>query len=165
MISAPEPITKQHDLSAFNCGEEVLDVWLRKRAISNHEQGASKTYVTCEKKRVIGFYSLATGVVSLDKAAGSIKRNMPDPIPMMLLGRLAVDQSYQGKGIGRALLRDAILRTLQAAEIVGIRGIFVHAISDEAKRFYESSGFHPSHIQPQMLMISLHEATPLFTAK
>lgn len=157
MISAPHLLTGQHDLSSFDCGEETLNVWLRKRALSNHKQGASKTYVICEKNRVIGFYSLATGVVSSTKAVGSIKRNMPDPIPMILLGRLAVDQTCQGKGLGQALLKDAILRTLQAADIVGIRGLFVHAISDEAKRFYENNGFHPSHIQPQMLMIGLRE--------
>lgn len=107
---------------------------------------------------MVGYYCLATGAVQIDEASGRVKRNMPDPIPMMLLGRLAVDRKYQHQGLGPALLRDAIQRTLQAATIVGIRGIFVHALSPKAKHFYEAAGFHESPIAPMMLMISLREA-------
>ena len=158
MILPPELLTEEHDLTSFDCGEAVLDQWLRRRAVGNQSSGASKTYVVCDDRRVIGYYCLATGAVRVDEAVGGIKRNMPDPIPMMLLGRLAVDREYQGKGLGRGLLRDAIQRTLQAAAIVGIRGVFVHAISPEAKRFYEGAGFHESPLHQMLLMISLKEA-------
>jgi GNAT superfamily N-acetyltransferase len=158
MISAPQLLTEVHDTTSFCCGEPVLDKWLRQRALANQSSGASKTYVVCDGKQVIGYYCLATGAVQIDEAASNIKRNMPDPVPMMVLGRLAVDQKYQHYGVGRALIRDAIQRTLQAAAIVGIRGIFIHAISPEAKRFYEDAGFHESPLNPMLLMISLREA-------
>jgi GNAT superfamily N-acetyltransferase len=108
--------------------------------------------------KVIGYYALATGAVALQAATGRARRNMPDPIPVMILGRLAIDQAYQAKGLGRALLRDAVLRTLQAAAIGGIRAILVHAISEDAKRFYERCGFAPCPVDPMTLMITVAEA-------
>jgi GNAT superfamily N-acetyltransferase len=104
---------------------------------------------------VVGYYALATGAVSAQEATGKIRRNMPDPIPVMVLGRLAVDSAFQDRGLGAALLRDSVLRTRQAADIVGIRAMLVHAISPESKRFYERYGFTPSPVDPLTLMLSL----------
>jgi GNAT superfamily N-acetyltransferase len=108
---------------------------------------------------VVGYYSLAVGAVAHADVPGRIRRNMPDPVPMMILGRLAVDKGFQGKGIGAGLLRDAILRTLQAAEIAGIRALLVHALNERAKRFYEGYGFIASPVEPMTVMITLIEAS------
>lgn len=157
-INAPEKLCADHDLSQFRSGEPTLDDWLRRRAAQNDESGASRTYVACVGKRVVGYYALAVGAVAHANAPGRVRRNMPDPIPVMVIGRLAVDETAQGQAIGPALLRDAILRTLQAAEIAGIRAILVHAISERAKRFYERSGFTASPAEPMTLMITVAEA-------
>ncbi|HLI85422.1 MAG TPA: GNAT family N-acetyltransferase [Bryobacteraceae bacterium] len=131
---------------------------MRRRALPNEESGASRTYVVCTGKRVIGYYSLAMGAVSHVLAPGRVRRNMPDPVPAMVLGRLAIDKAYKGAGLGTGLLRDAVLRTLQAADIASIRVLLVHAISDAAKRFYERHGFVPSPVDPMTVMITLTEA-------
>lgn len=157
-INPPEKLSPEHDLAQFQCGEAVLDDWLRRRALQNQESGASRTYVVCVERRVVGYYALAVGAVAHIAAPGRVRRNMPDPIPVMVLGRLAVDRRLQGQGIGPALLRDAVLRTLQAAEIAGIRAILVHAISEEAKRFYEKWGFIAAPMDPMTLMITVSEA-------
>lgn len=157
-LRPPEKISPDHDLSQFQSGEPSLDDWLRKRALQNEESGASRTYVVCSGKRVVGYYALATGAVAHLAAPGRVRRNMPDPVPVMVIGRLAVDQTMQGEGIGPALLRDAILRTVQASDIVGIRAILVHAISERAKRFYEKWGFVASPVEPMTLMITVAEA-------
>jgi GNAT superfamily N-acetyltransferase len=164
-VRAPEPITSEHDLSSFDCGEPSLNDWLRRHAIRNQEAGGSRSYVVCEDpgKRVVGYYCLAAGAVARSSATGRVRRNMPEPIPVMVLGRLAVDRTYHGQGLGRSLLKDAILRTLQAAEIVGIRAILVHAISQDARRFYEHCGFHASPIDPMMKMLSLTEVEREFS--
>jgi GNAT superfamily N-acetyltransferase len=151
----PEKLSTDHDLSHFQCGEPALDDWLRRRALQNEESGASRTYVLCFGNRVVGYYALAVGAVAHAEAPGRVRRNMPDPVALMVIGRLAVDQTMQGQSIGPALLRDAVLRTIQAAEIAGIRAILVHAISDRAKSFYERSGFIPSPIDPMTLMITV----------
>lgn len=157
-INAPEKLSADHDLSQFRCGEPTLDDWLRRRAVQNEESGASRTYVACVGKRVVGYYALAVGAVAHADAPGRVRRNMPDPVPVMVIGRLAVDETAQGQAIGPALLRDAILRTLQAAEIAGIRAILVHAISERAKRFYERWGLTASPAEPMTLMITVAEA-------
>jgi GNAT superfamily N-acetyltransferase len=157
-ISAPEKLNPGHDLSQFHCGEATLDDWLRKRALQNEESSASRTYVACQGSRVVGYYALAAGAVAHAEAPGRVRRNMPDPVPVMVIGRLAVDQTVQGQALGPALLRDAVLRTLQAAEIAGIRAILVHAISERAKRFYEKWGFVVSPVEPMTLMITVAEA-------
>jgi GNAT superfamily N-acetyltransferase len=157
-ISPPERLRHDHDLAAFASGVDVLDEWLKRRALANDASGASRTYVACVGRRIVGYYSLATGAVAQAEATGRIRRNMPDPVPVMVLGRLAVDRSFQGRGVGRGLLRDAIRRTLQAAEVAGIRAILVHAISDDAKRFYEDNGFAASPVAPMTLMITLADA-------
>jgi GNAT superfamily N-acetyltransferase len=148
----------EHDVLNFDCGEPVLNDWLRQRALQNQQSGASSTYVVPDKMRVVGYYSLAAGSVARETAPGRVRRNVPDPVPVVVLGRLAVDRDFQGQALGRALLRDAILRTLQAADIIGVRAILVHALSEQAKRFYEDCGFAPSPINPFTLMITLPEA-------
>ena len=114
--------------------------------------------MVCAGGRVVGYYALANGGVAQAGATGRVRGNMPDPVPVIVLGRLAVDRAYQGRGIGRGLLRDAVVRTLQAAEIGGIRAILVHAISEDAKHFYESSGFAVSPVDPMTLMITVADA-------
>lgn len=157
-VGAPEKLSEHHDISQFNSGVPVLDDWLRRRALPNQHVGDSRTYVVCSRKRLVGYYVLAAGAVAQAGATGRTRRNMPDPIPVIVLGRLAVDSHFQHQGLGRALLRDAVLRTLQAAEIAGIRAILVHAISEDAKRFYELHGFHSSPMDPMTLMITLRDA-------
>jgi GNAT superfamily N-acetyltransferase len=164
-VSAPEHLNEGHDVSAFDSGVPLLDEWLKKRALANEERGASRTYVVTAGGRVVGYYALATGAVSAQQATGRIRRNMPDPIPVMILGRLAVDKAFQSKGLGAALLRDSVLRTRQAADIVGVRAMLVHAISAEAKRFYQRYGFTESPVDPMTLMLSLSDVDRIGTEK
>ena len=154
-IGPPAKLSAEHDLSEFDSGEPALDDWLRRRAFQNEESGASRTYVVCVGTRVVGYYTLAVGAVAHEQGPGRIRRNMPDPVPAMILGRLAVDKSQQGRGIGTGMLRDGVLRTVQAAGIAGIRAILVHAISEPAKRFYERHGFVSSPIDPMTVMITV----------
>lgn len=164
-LSTPEKLSPSHDLSQFQCGEPSLDHWLRKRALQNEENGASRTYVVCSGGRVVAYHALAAGAVAHIEAPGRVRRNMPDFVPVIVIGQLAIDQSMQGQGIGPALLRDAILRTLRAAEIAGIRAILAHAISDRAERFYEKWGFLSSPVEPMTLMITVAEARKAITEK
>jgi GNAT superfamily N-acetyltransferase len=157
-FSAPEKLTQAHDLSQFQCGEPNLDDWLKRRAFQNEETGASRTYVILSGQQVAGYYALAAGAAAHANAPGRVRRNMPDPVPVMVIGRLAIDLRYQGRGIGSALLKDAVLRTAQAAEIAGIRAVLVHAISESAKRFYEKRGFTGSPVDPMTLTITLADA-------
>jgi GNAT superfamily N-acetyltransferase len=157
-LKRPSPLSGTHDCTRFDSGSPQLDSWLRERALRNQDAGASRTYVACEGARVVAFYSLAYGAVTHSEAPGRIRRNMPDPIPVMVLGRLAVDREFQGRGLGKALLQDAILRTLQAAEIAGIRAILVHAKDENAQRFYERFGFLASPANPRTLALPLRDA-------
>lgn len=157
-LTAPQKLSSDFDIANFDCGEPSLDDWLRKRAAQNEESGASRTYVVLAGSRVAGYHSLAVGALAHEIAPGRIKRNMPDPVPMMVLGRLAVDREFQGRGLGQGLLRDAILRTTQVAEIAGIRGLLVHAINESAKRFYLQYGFIASPLNPMTLMITMADA-------
>lgn len=155
-IGSPELLQEHHELEGFNSGVAVLDDWLKRRARTNQASGASRTYVAADSEGVVAaYYALASGVIQVAEAPGRFRRNMPDPIPVVILGRLAVDKHWQGKGMGRALFRDAAKRIAQAAEVIGIRGIVVHAISDEAKRFYEALGFEASRHEPMTLMVTL----------
>jgi GNAT superfamily N-acetyltransferase len=157
-ISSPEKLSPAHDRSGFDSGEPALDDWLRRRAEQNEQSGASRTYVVCVGKKVVGYYTLAAGAITHAEVPGRIRRNMPDPLPVMVLGRLAVDKTFHGQGVGTGLLRDAVLRIVQAAEIAGIRAILVHAISEAAKRFYEKCGFVASPVDPLTVMITVSEA-------
>jgi GNAT superfamily N-acetyltransferase len=155
VVSAPVLLNDSHDLSAFNCGLPPLDDWLKRRARNNVVSGASHTYTACNGQAVIGYYALAAGAVDVTATPGRFRRNMPDPIPIIVLGRLAVDRSQTGKGLGRALFRDAGLRALQAADIIGVRGLLVDAISDDAKAFYMALGMVVSPLSPMTLMTTL----------
>ncbi len=157
-LSVPGRLTPEHDLGDFACG--VSSDWLKRRATANQVSGASRTYVVCEGRRVVGYYCLASGAMALNEAPGPVRRNMPDPVPIAILGRLGVDRSWQGKGLGAALLQDAVARTLSACDIIGIRGLLVHAISAEAKAFYEHYGFLASPNQPMALILSLKGGIP-----
>ena len=155
-VSPPEHLNAAHDVTAFDSGVPALDDWLRKRALPNEESG-SRTYVVTAGGRVVGFYALANGAVAAQQPTGRVRRNMPDPIQVMILGRLAVDKAFQNRGLGVGLLRDAVLRTSQAAAIAGIRAILLHAISEDAKRFYERCGFSESPVDPMTLMIGIKD--------
>ncbi|MDR2678701.1 MAG: GNAT family N-acetyltransferase [Zoogloeaceae bacterium] len=154
-VSAPQPLTAHHDVQSFASGMDSLDQWLKRRALKNQITGASRTFVVCEEARVLAYYALASSAILMDAAPGRFRRNMPDPIPVVLLGRLAVDQSRQGQGFGRALVKDAGRRILQAADTIGIRGLLAHAISMDARKFYERIGFEPSPLDPMTLMVTL----------
>ncbi len=154
-LTAPMPLTKEHLTEGFSCGVDSLDQWLKRRSLKNQTQGASRTYVVCSGSRVVAYYALASGAITTTAATGRFRRNMPEPIPVVVLGRLAVDQSLQGHGFGRSLVRDAGMRVIQAADAIGIRGMTVYALSDEARTFYEKIGFDPSPLDPHLLMISL----------
>lgn len=153
--SAPEPLADHHVLDGFDSGVASLDDWLRRRARANQADGASRTYVTCNGDVVIGYYALASGSIATHDAIGRFRRNMPDPIPVVVLGRLAVDRKYHGHRLGSALVRDAALRVLAAAGEIGVRGLVVHAISEEAKAFYLSLGFLQSPTHDMTLMIPI----------
>ncbi|MEQ4924126.1 GNAT family N-acetyltransferase [Proteus hauseri] len=157
-FSAPEPLTANHDLSEFDSGENSLNIWLKNKALQNQLSGASRVFVTCtDNNKVMAYYALSTGIVHSYDAVGRFKRNMPIDIPVVLLGRLAVDNQARGIGLGRALIRDAAIRVIQAADLVGIRGIIVHALSQEAKQFYQHVGFYCSSIHPMLLMITVQD--------
>lgn len=155
MIRAPSLLAVEHDVSLFQSGEPVLDDWLKRRALTNQTSGASRSYVITDERRVVGYYALAAGAVTAIEAPGNVRRNMPEPIPVMVLGRLAVDRERQGQGLGLDLLRDAILRTLQVAEIAGIRALLVHALHEQAATFYAHAGFRPSPIRPLTYFLPL----------
>jgi predicted N-acetyltransferase YhbS len=162
-FTTPEPIATHHAIADFSCGNISLDDWLKKRALANQSSGATRTFVVLADEKVVGYYALASGAISTQSVQGSFRRNMPDPIPVVILARLAIDTSVQGKGVGRALFRDAALRVMQAADAIGIRGIIVHAISQQAKDFYIALGFNVSPLEPMTLMISLKDLHALTT--
>ena len=140
-ITAPAPLDSEaHDLAQFSCGKSPLDEWLRSRAIRSEGKSA-RTYVVCVASRVVGYYCFAAGSVRLDEMPKKLQRNMPAMVPIILIGRLAVDTGYQGRGIGKGLLKDAFLRGLQASQAIGARAFLVHAIDAEAAAFYAGFGF------------------------
>jgi len=143
ILSAPELLSDCHELDGFTSGLDSLDTWLKSRARKNQATGASRTFVVCDGRRVVAYYALASSAVAVVEAPGRFRRNMPDPVPVVVLGRLAVDRSFQGKGIGRALVRDAGYRVIQAANTIGIRGLIAQAASIQAKTFYGELGVKP----------------------
>lgn len=156
-LSPPAPLADHHLIADFDSGVPSLDDWLRKRARANQASGASRTFVLCEGERVVAYYALASGAVKVAEAPSRFRRNMPDPIPVVVLGRLAIDRSLQGQGIGRALVRDALLRVAQAGEAIGIHGVLVHALSEPARAFYLAVGFEPSPLDPMTLMATMND--------
>ena len=155
MPSAPEPLATHHQLAAFDSGVPALDDWLKRRAAQNQASGASRTFVSCEGNVVIGYYALASSAVASAAAPGRFRRNMPDPVPVVVLGRLAVTKSHHGQGLGRALFQDAARRVIHAAEAIGIRGLLVHALSNDAKAFYLRLGLDESPLEPMTLMVTV----------
>jgi GNAT superfamily N-acetyltransferase len=158
MISAPQPLAGHHVVDSFECGEPSLDDWLKRRATGNQASGASRTYVVCEGDAVVGYYCLAAGALGHADAPGALRRNRPNPIPVMVLGRLAIHKDHHQAGLGTALLKDALTRTLQAADIIGVAALLVHAISEDAKRFYRSRGFVESPLKPMTMCLILASA-------
>lgn len=157
-LGAPEPLAPHHDVAAFASGVDSLDQWLQRRALKNQTTGASRTFVACDAQgRVVAYYALASSAVAVEAAPGRFRRNMPEPIPVVVLARLAVHHSMQGAGMERALVRDAGLRVLQAADAIGIRGMIVHALSPAAQAFYERLGFEPSPLDSMVLMVTLSD--------
>ena len=154
-LTPPAGISPEHGLDAFACGEPALDDWLKRRALRNHASGASRCFVICEGTEVVGYYSLSAGGISHVDAPKPMRRNMPDPIPVLLLGRLAIDRRYHNRGLGSALLRDAMLRSIAVAGNAGVAAILLHAISEPAKQFYLSRGFVPSPVQPMTLIMTI----------
>jgi GNAT superfamily N-acetyltransferase len=154
-LSPPVTISADHVLADFASGEDALDEWLKKRALRNHASGASRCFVVCEGTIVVGYYSLSAGAISHEAAPKSMRRNMPDPLPVLLLGRLAIDRRYHNRGLGSALLRDAMMRAVSIAGNAGVSAILLHAISEQAKRFYLSRGFRESPLQPMTLLMTL----------
>ncbi len=156
-LKAPERLEPHHLLESFDCGIPSLNDWLKRRARMNEREGASRSYVVCAGQEVVGYYCLAAGSVCCLDVPGRVRRNMPDPLPVMVIGRLAIHREWHGQGLGRALLRDAAIRTLSAAEVAGVRAILVHALSEEAKRFYIRWGFMESPTNPMTLVITLQD--------
>ena len=155
-LSPPEPLAASHRLDDFECGEVVLDDWLKRRALANQSSGASRTFVVADRDgRVGGYYAMAAGAVSHQLATSGVRRNMPDPVPVMVLARLAVDRRTQGQHLGASLLRDAVNRAVAVSQNAGVRALLVHALHERAKQFYEHYGFQASPTHPMTLMLRL----------
>jgi GNAT superfamily N-acetyltransferase len=154
-LTPPLPIRTDQELANFDSGELPLNEWLKKRAIKNHAAGASRCFVVCAGMEVIAYYSLSAGAISHEAAPKGMRRNMPNPLPVLLLGRLAVDKRYHNQGIGQALLRDAMMRAVNVSGDAGVFAILVHALSDQAKQFYLSRGFVASPLQPMTLIMTI----------
>ncbi len=160
-LAAPTLLTTSHDCSEFNSGEPVLDEWLQNRALNNLQTGASRTYVVCPKdsQQVVGYYALCMGQILNQHVTGSMRRNMPKHIPAVILGRLAIDQTWQGNGLGRLLLADVVQRSLRASNEVSARLIIVHAISPSAEAFYLHHGFTRLPVETPTLALDLVKLT------
>jgi predicted N-acetyltransferase YhbS len=154
-LSAPTPLGPDHLLADFSCGIPELDDWLLDRSRRNERNDVSRTFVVSRGMQVVGYYALAAGAVARVDAPKSLSRNSPDPIPVFLLGRLAVDHREQGSGLGGFLLRDALIRCVRSADSVGARAVMVDAISDDAIAFYRRYEFIPSPIHPTMLFLPM----------
>lgn len=160
VVSAPERLSPAHKIAQFDCGEPSLDDWLKKRALANNGK-TSQTFVIQIGGEVAGYYSIAAGAVERDVAPSKIKRNSVDPIPVVVLGRLAVDVRFKGRGFGADLLRDAILRSIRIAEDVGVRALLVHALDNKAAEFYRRFDFLPSAVSDRTLMLPIEAARAL----
>ncbi|TRX56708.1 GNAT family N-acetyltransferase [Thalassomonas sp. M1454] len=154
-ISEPLSLNSSFDLTEFDCGEESLNYFLKKKSMKNQISGASKTYVCTVDGKVVAYYSLAFGCVERKLPPGNIKRNMPENIPVIILGRLAVDKQFAQSGLGSQLLRNAILRSLNVSRTIGVKAILVHALSQQAKSFYSQYGFITAPFNENMLLYSL----------
>jgi predicted N-acetyltransferase YhbS len=157
-----EKLERSHAIDAFDCGREALNRFLIRYALQNQQAGASQTYVALADQEIVGYYTLVVGQVEYNDAPERLTKGLAHhPVPIMLLARLAVSISWQGKGLGAGLLKDAMLRTLQAADIAGIRAFAVHAKDDEARAFYEHFDFVPSPGDPYHLFRLLKDIRAL----
>ena len=157
-LHAPEPLSPEHQVNSFACGEPVLDEWLKRRALGNQTSGASRTFVvTTSQKEVMGYYALAAGAVAHQDATRSIRQNMPDPVPVMVLARVAVDAGAPGMNLGAAMLQDALQRCVLVSQNTGVRAMLVHALNDRARQFYEYYGFKASPTHSMTLMLRLNQ--------
>ncbi|TPN89557.1 GNAT family N-acetyltransferase [Mesorhizobium sp. CU2] len=155
-LSAPEPLTALHDVSGFSCGKPVLDHWLKTRALSNQEKGFTAVLVVHDAGRVVGYSGLAPTAVVPSILPRSIRTGQPpDPVPCLLLGQLATDAQWSGRGIGVGLVKHALQRCVQAAELIGGRALMVNAIDDEAAQFWQRRGFLPTREDPLLLFRSI----------
>lgn len=154
-LSAPCPISSVHQLEHFDCGIPSLNDWLKKKAIKNQASGNSRCFVTCDRDQVMGYYTLSAGAIGRESLPKSLQRNTPTAIPVALLGRLAIHHTLHNKGIGSALLRDAMFRILNISGQMGIYVILIHALTEQAKQFYLSRGFIQSPIQNMTLMMTV----------
>jgi len=159
----PSLITPDQRLEIFDSGELSLNEWLKKRALKNQLVGASRCFVVCSEREVIGYYTLSAGAISHEAAPKAMRRNMPNPLPILLLGRLAVDKHYHNMGIGQALLRDAMMRAVNVSGDARVFAILVHALTNQAKQFYLSRGFVESPIQPMTLMMTIKTVQSILT--
>ena len=155
-LSVIGKLAPDHDLSDFDCGEPALDDWLRRFALANQAAEAAQTYVIHRGGQVVGYYALAAGSVEREQAPGRVARGLArHAIPVVILARLAVDRREQGRGLGKALLKDALLRIAGAADVIGVRAVLVHAKDDEARTFFERFDFEPSPVDPlQMFLLT-----------
>ncbi|MCF6300464.1 MAG: GNAT family N-acetyltransferase [Proteobacteria bacterium] len=154
-IGEPSVLNSNNRLESFDCGNDTLNEWLIKRALKNQKIGASRTFVITDNSQVVGYYALASGSIERLSAPKNLSRNMPDPIPVAILARLAVDTNYQGQNLGARLLRNAMKRTLSVSFNIGIKAMMVHAISDLAKDFYLSYGFKESPNNSMLLFMPI----------
>ncbi len=155
VAQGPRPLADHHRLDAFRCADAGLARWLSQRARRNQREGASRTFVICEGDDVIGFYCLSAGSVTRAASPGRVRRNMPEPIPVIVLGRLAVHADWSGRGLGRALLKDAVVRSAAVAAEIGVRALLCHAVSPEARAFYLHHGFTESPVHPLTLLLPI----------
>ncbi len=158
-LTPPQPLAERHRIEEFRCSEPSLERWLKTHARSNEAHGGARTYVVCDGVSVVGYYCLSAGAVSRQAAPSKVRRNMPEPIPVVLLGRLAVHEDWANRGIGAGLLKDAVLRSMSAGEKIGVRAVLCHALSERAKSFYLKHGFIESPIAPSTLMLPLSALT------
>ena len=160
--SPPQRISSEHIVENFDCGETSLNDWLLKRALKNDLADASRTYVVCCDNIVVAYYSLHLGSIQHSQAVRKIKRNMPAPIPAIVLGRLAVDINHQGKGLAKALMKDMFLRAIQVSDLAGTKAVLVKALNDNVTAFYQSFGFVQSKSDPLLLMKAIAEVRASF---
>jgi GNAT superfamily N-acetyltransferase len=152
----PQPITRDHNVAGFSCGRESLDRYVIRDALKRDAAGDAKVIVLAKSDlEVIGYYTVSSASVSRSAATRKLRRNSPETIPMALIGRFAIDSRYQNQGLGRVLMRDAILRIAQASERIGIKGVLLHAIDENAKAFYASCGFRASGVDDNVMMVTL----------
>ena len=155
-LHAPQPLEESHSTAGFDCGDDSLNQWLQQQALGNQRSGATRALVVCCADGAVKAYvALTSGAVAMAASPGRFRRNMPDPIPVVVLARLAVCHSIQGQGIARALLADAFERVLMASEQIGVRGLVVHATSPAAREFYRHTGCNPSPSDHNVLLLRL----------